>query len=654
MVLVRCAFDNCGSKRTKHRKSISFFRFPREARLLKKWLDFFNEHNPTKLDRKTLLANNAKLCHLHFKRDQVLVKSNSDRAIVRDQVPCCPPGVIDQGHAKKALKPKEKTIKNQKTGTQVKQYKLSAVDPITEEKTSESNPPLYHSISGYMVDLRIAAQQETFRLPNGKLIQVRRQPKRSPSESPSKTPPEIQNAESADTIDLTPETESTPATEEALVETQATEEAEVPLALSHAKLLDPAHVTHASKTYTNKRASSQRSPPKGKTRPVPRFANQPRSTSKQITSTLSNESQSAPTSQPCTSPASFTSVPQITRPRSTAQIAPPVLTSLQNLFQKQHENSTFGNFQKQFENQLISAAEISLHVVSKVNNLLNSNPFKNAANERDLKELYITVSYILKYATDRFNGLEESIANDIKSMGFTDQCDLGPVLESQTREEASKTNAEDNPKAHDDDDCAIIEQRTDLIEILSDEEGDEDLVENEPVSSKKSCTVKPPITAARSRGVRICSDTESVADNVSDNEPEQVSTAGRTDGQASGLELTANEDESDRQTADESDVIELVVKHEIRKTTTNLVESYYFEEEAETEKREDEVVAMDIQDESHSGSENQECEQSEVCEEETEELIEIIEGDVDLDFDDGNEYKVVDIIDGDFYLISHD
>lgn len=51
--------------------------------------------------------------------------------------------------------------------------------------------PVYHRINGFKVDLNIAAQQETYRLPNGKLIQVKKQtPALVPTSNPRPGPPQ--------------------------------------------------------------------------------------------------------------------------------------------------------------------------------------------------------------------------------------------------------------------------------------------------------------------------------------------------------------------------------------------------------------------------------------------------------------------------------
>lgn len=45
--------------------------------------------------------------------------------------------------------------------------------------------PVFHTINGYTIDLNNAAKQDTFRLPNGKLIQVKKQPNMSVTSKPS-------------------------------------------------------------------------------------------------------------------------------------------------------------------------------------------------------------------------------------------------------------------------------------------------------------------------------------------------------------------------------------------------------------------------------------------------------------------------------------
>ncbi|XP_058463842.1 uncharacterized protein LOC131438065 [Malaya genurostris] len=636
-----CSFDYCSNKRRRNRKLFTLFSFPREGFVLKRWLEFFNEHNPTKLDKKWVLLNKPKLCHLHFTQEQMVTKANKDRILLRNQVPCCPPGVIDKKHANNILKRTQNIIKNFQSGSSIKQYKLSAVDPITQEKIVEKNCPLYHSISGYMIDLRVAAQQETFRLPNGKLIQVKRQPKKGCSlRAPSKSPIETESTES-----------SQPAVSMSETTAQATENPSVQ---------NPDNSTftrnQSFKTYTNKRICNQSPETAENVRSIDLYDNHPPQDETQHTETLTSQATEQPTLTARQSPnisqqsgTASESYYQITETVAIPQITPPVLTSIQYLFHKQHEDTTFGNFQKKFENQLISAAEVSLHIVSKVNSLLNSNPYKNAATERDLKDLYVHLSYILKYAIDRFSGLEESCAKDIKSMGFTDQSDLGPILESKTSDEDDDKSEQHETMADDDDDCAIIEQRTDLIEILSDDEGMENMEENEQHTEKSDKEILSVTSPPPSRVARKSSNTESVADCTSEAEHEEQATKEhRTKKQI--RESPENEVQSDQQPEPVSEKIEMVVQHEIQETVeiTDVVETFYYEQ-AENE---DEIIAMEVQEESSSNSEGQgECKESE---NEEEELIEIIESEEDLDLDESHDYKIVDVIDDGFYVITHE
>lgn len=131
-----------------------------------------------------------------------------------------------------------------------------------------------------------------------------------------------------------------------------------------------------------------------------------------------------------------------------------------------HEDSPLGRSRKNFEGKLLSGVEICQHIVNKINTLTNSNSFKNIRNVRDLKELYIHVSYLLTYAIGRFKTLQEKCVDDVKKMGFTKESDFVMM-----GEQISNRNPEED-KSDDEDDCEIIEQNTTLIEIDSEDEDD--------------------------------------------------------------------------------------------------------------------------------------------------------------------------------------
>ncbi|XP_055530905.1 uncharacterized protein LOC129721863 isoform X2 [Wyeomyia smithii] len=308
-----------------------------------------------------------------------------------------------------------------------------------------------------------------------------------------------------------------------------------------------------------------------------------------------------------------------------ANLTPPTLAALHSLMYKSYKKDDFGTFQNQFDNQLISAAEISLHVVSKINSLLNSNPYKEAANAADLKELYVSVSYILKYAIERFKGLEEQAIDNIRCMGFTESSDMGPVLGEMASAEAASLEKQNNPDVAEDDDCAIIEQRTDLIEIDSDDNSDEE-VELAPA--------------------RICSDTESMIDVNEDETGTEHPTvfSNQIDFAAESHLLNVHENAS--LPMDESGQVQFIMTHE----TTETTEITYYEQ------HEDDMddVAMEIKNEPLHFEEDLSDETTVDMEDEGQELVDIIDAEADIDPDDGQEYKVVDLIDGDYYLVSED
>lgn len=83
--------------------------------------------------------------------------------------------------------------------------------------------------------------------------------------------------------------------------------------------------------------------------------------------------------------------------------------------------------------------------------LTNSSSYKNSANFRDMKELYIHLQYLYSYTIGKFKSLQEKLGDDMEGLSKLD-----PTL--------------DRGEDCDDDDLEIVEKVTDCIEVSDDDE----------------------------------------------------------------------------------------------------------------------------------------------------------------------------------------
>ncbi|XP_055530903.1 inner centromere protein A-like [Wyeomyia smithii] len=309
-------------------------------------------------------------------------------------------------------------------------------------------PPVYHTINGYKIDLHTAAQQGTYRLPNGKLIQVRKQ-------APAVVAPQPPVGNRNITIAPKP----TP--------TYYNPSNVMPIANARVANGNPnVHINIAlqqQQQLQEQRLQQQR-----------QQQQQQQQLQQQQMLHQARPQLMVPVGQP---------QPTIVAGQPNPALQLPTLVMLQSMVNGPHEDSPLGRSRKNFEGKLLSGVEICQHIVSKINTLTNSNPFKNIRNVRDLKELYIHVSYLLTYAIGRFKTLQEKCVDDVKKMGFTKESDFVMM-----GEQISNRNP-DEDKSDDEGDCEIVEQNTTLITIDSEDEEDSSKKQKQrPVDKQPTAT----------------------------------------------------------------------------------------------------------------------------------------------------------------------
>ncbi|EDW01525.1 uncharacterized protein LOC6560299 isoform X2 [Drosophila grimshawi] len=254
----------------------------------------------------------------------------------------------------------------------------SVVRRTVVPNTMRSAGPVFHTINGFRVDLNSAAQQDSYRLPNGRLIQVKRQlpPGGQPSTTLTRTP-----------VALNPQV---------IIRQQSTPSGPVQ------------RMAHNSPSYGsnmgifNPQTNQQQRAPQ-----VVRANN-----GSQVHSVNVAPSPAPTPVQPPPPP------PASSNGGTTIMMTPAPVAKGPSLVRHVFPPHAIGRARTQLQDQIFNAMEICTHLTGKVQTLTHSNAYNQARSYMDLKELYIHLSYLMTYAIGRFKQLQDKCLVDMRDMGF--------------------------------------------------------------------------------------------------------------------------------------------------------------------------------------------------------------------------------------------
>ncbi|XP_016985839.1 uncharacterized protein LOC108049230 isoform X2 [Drosophila rhopaloa] len=228
--------------------------------------------------------------------------------------------------------------------------------------------PVFHTINGFRVDLNSAAQQDSYRLPNGRLIQVKRQLPHANQPSPPPPPPPMALPTQPPGVVIRPRP---------------------PLASNRPGLHISSYGSNMG-IYNPQTNQQQRAP-------HVRVAN----------------ANQAP-------PPTIQAPPPNANGGQTLMItpAPPPHPKVPTLVRHNFPNTPMGMARAQLQEQIFSAMDICTHLTGKVVSLTHSNAYNQVRNYMELKELYIHMSYLMTYAIGRFKNLQEKCLVDMREKGF--------------------------------------------------------------------------------------------------------------------------------------------------------------------------------------------------------------------------------------------
>lgn len=259
-------------------------------------------------------------------------------------------------------------------------------------------------MNGYQIDLNQASRQEIFRLPNGKLIQVRKQT------NPT-APPRL----------AVPATPATPL--------QSTLTGVMPRGTQFS--IRPTSVV------PNMTTQSRMMRPQTQSTPRIRAPSTQQRFSFSDGRVVSGGGQGTAASNTTTNSAS-TIFTQQNGSISVARAPQP--------------DTTFGKAKTGFEDRIIQGLEICQHTINKMITLTNSTSFKTSRTFADLKDLYIHLQYLFTYTSGKFKTLQEGLVTGMEELAKHD------------------ASLKEKNAAEDDDDLEVVQQKVDVIEVMSDDD----------------------------------------------------------------------------------------------------------------------------------------------------------------------------------------
>ncbi|KAH8390334.1 hypothetical protein KR200_000227 [Drosophila serrata] len=304
-------------------------------------------------------------------------------------------------------------------------YRQSSPSSVTSVRRTvvpnvvRNSGPVFHTINGFRVDLNSAAQQDSYRLPNGRLIQVKRQ-------MPISNPPPVASPAPTAPIVLPPMNPGV------VIRPRG------PVPIGRPPMQGNAFGNNIG-IYNPQTNQQQRAP--------------------QIVRINQNQA-TTPTPAQVQTP----NVNGSAGSGQTLMITPvPGPPKTPSLVRHNFPNTTLGQARSQLQEQIFSAMDICTHLTGKVVSLTHSNAYNQVRNYLDLKELYIHMSYLMTYAIGRFKHLQEKCLVDMREMGFKN--DANSLENGQLAAEKQASDDEDN-------EIEIVEPKTDTITIDSDNDDD--------------------------------------------------------------------------------------------------------------------------------------------------------------------------------------